>query len=143
MWSCCRRLWYSKVPVISGWSEEYVIDDSYVWIETINYNTVDTHILKYKLSSKFEITPYEECMQLVFDTPKKPWIWIGDQYDMSSKLEPYIVRGNFISLGLLRVLFPHIRQWKYCCPKTLELYDFPSEGIIIDDTNNKTTKKED
>lgn len=142
MWSCCRRLWYSKVPVISGWSEEYVIDDSYVWIETINYNTIDTHILKYKLSPKFEITDYEECMKIIFDTPKKPWIWIGDQYDMSSKLEPYIVRGNCITLGLLRVLFPHIRQWKYCTA-TLDFYDFPSEGIIIDDTNNKTTKKED
>jgi hypothetical protein len=143
MWSCCRRLWYSKIPIISGWSEEYIIDDSYVWIETINYNTVDTHILKYKLSNRFEITSYEECMKIVFDTPKKPWIWIGDQYDMSSKLEPYIVSGNHVTLGLLKALFPYVQEWKYCCPKTLDLLDFPSEGIIINDTNSKTTKKED
>jgi hypothetical protein len=142
MW-CCRRLWYSKIPVISGWSEEYIVDDSYVWIETINYNNVDTHILKYKLSDKFQITCYEDCMKIFSDKPKKPWIWIGDKYDMTSKLEPYIVSGNHVTLGLLKVLFPYIKDWKYCCPKTLELLDFPSEGIIIDDTNNKTFKKED
>jgi hypothetical protein len=143
MWNCCRRFWYSKVPEITSEFQEFIIDDKEVWVETIEYNTIDIYEKKYRIHDKYKRTTYEEAYNVIHELPSKSWIWIGDKdKDMTDEIQPFVVNGNKITLKLLKFFFPYIKRWTYYS-MTLDLIDFPSEGIIINDSNKKAIKKED
>ena len=79
---------------------------------------------------------------------KKPWIWIGGYkenqlIDTTKEIEEYCVEGNRISNELLKTINSEITEWIYCCSKTLEIVNFPSEGFIINDSIIKEIKKKD
>ena len=67
----------------------------------------------------------------------------NEDEEVSSRLDEFMVVGNIITLELLNDLFPSIMGFKYLCPSTLELQDFPISGIQIkeDDSFNENSKK--
>ena len=143
MFNCCRRFCYSKIPEISSEFQEFIIDDKEVWIETIEYTSSDLYCKKYRVHQKYKQTTYQEAYMIIHEIPNKRWIWIGDgDKNMTEELQPFVVNGNKITLGMLKVFFPYVKLWKYCS-MTLDMLDFPSEGIIINDPNKETIKKED
>jgi hypothetical protein len=140
---CCRRCWYSKIPEISSEFQEFIIDDEEVWVETIEYNSSDFYAKKYRIHNSYKQTTYQEAYRIIHEIPNKKWIWIGSgEHDMTDKIQPFVVNGNKISLSLLKLFFPYVKNWKYYS-LTLELNEFPLEGIIINDTNKQTIEKED
>ena len=85
-----------------------------------------------------------ETYSLTLDAPSffetkadLPWMWIGgiDRHgttiSLTEELSRFILPKNRITLGLLRILYPEIVQWKYMCPLTFEELEFPAEGITI------------
>jgi hypothetical protein len=142
MFGCCRRCWYSKIPEIYSEFQEFIIDDKEVWIETIEYNSSDLYCKKYRVHDSYKQTTYQEAYRIIHEIPNKKWLWIGGEKDMTEEVQPFVVNGNKITLSMLKVFFPYVKHWKYCS-MTLDMLDFPSEGIIINDSNKETIKKED
>lgn len=142
---CCKwwnSLWYPRTPTIIGEFKLFRVKNKIILIEQIEYLSVDLQCKKYKISDGIELT-YQEAYDVIHNSPKKPWIWIGDEdgTDMTEELSAFIVDGNVITLDLLNVLFPNINKWKYCS-RSFDILDFPSEIIIKNDPINETPKKE-
>ena len=79
----------------------------------------------------------------IFNTPiKTPWLWIGDSTnDMTNRMEEYVVAGNVIKPDLLKYIDSTIEKWYYMDPSTLEVVEFPTDGITIEHDNSQS--KED
>ena len=68
---------------------------------------------------------------------KAPWVWIGDittERELTGELAKFIVHGNVIKYELLNQLMDfHIdTNIQYMDSTSLELKDFPEEGIVIE-----------
>ena len=124
--------WFASIPPKTFFVEEFILDSK----------------KKYKVwypNQIFTRTTYEQAKELLNKKPLVPWLWIGsnENEEVSSKLDEFMVVGNIITLELLNDLFPSIIKFKYLCPSTLELQDFPISGIQIkeDDSFIKDFKK--
>jgi len=144
MWWCFRKCCYSRIPEITSEIESFTIFDennNRIYIEKLECISSDIYIKKYKIADGNRSTVIE-ANNILNQRPVKPWVWIGDDRDMTEEIEPFVVHGNKITLKILNLYFPSVKEWRYCS-KTLEMLDFPSEGIIINDTNKQTIEKED
>lgn len=141
---CCKwwnSFWYPRTPTLTGQFKIFRVKNKIILIEEIEYLSVDLQTVKYKISDGIELT-YDEALNVIQNSPKKPWIWIGDEdgTDMTEELNAFIVDGNLITLDLLNVLFPEIKNWKYCS-RSFDILDFPSEILIKNDPINETPEK--
>jgi hypothetical protein len=136
-----NSLWYPRTPTITGEFKIFRVNNKIILIEEIEYLSVDLQAVKYKISDGTELT-YDQALNVIHNSPKKPWIWIGDEdgTDMTEELNAFIVDGNLITLDLLNVLFPEIKNWKYCS-RSFDILDFPSEILIKNDPINETSEK--
>jgi hypothetical protein len=124
--------WFASVPPKTLFVEEFILDCK----------------KRYKVwypNQLFTRTSYEQAIKLLNKKPLIPWLWIGSNEDeeVSSRLDEFMLVGNIITLELLNDLFPSIMKFQYLCPSTLELQDFPIDGIQIkeDDSFNENSKK--
>jgi hypothetical protein len=106
-----------------------------LFLEKLAYFKNEDIKYKYKIwySDQLYIKP---SFQIIKNITKQkvecPWIWIGEnETDMTNQLEEYVLDGNKIKIEFLNKLFPDIKKWSYICSKTLEVKDFPVEGIQI------------
>jgi hypothetical protein len=154
---CFKRCW--RTGKISG--ELFITGDtSYVsWKTVVPPNTIICEKITYDIDEykeKIKIwypgeemheLSREECLE-IFNSYTKPWLWIGGDVsgnivDVTDKIDKYVVSGNKITLDMLYKENKYITKWIYCDYKTLEITEFPSEGIIINDSVIKeNTKKE-
>jgi hypothetical protein len=71
-----------------------------------------------------------------------PWMWIGAVYpdgvpsiDCTNMVDPNISYGMTVTTEWLELVTGYSPQtWKYLDSKSLEEKEFPSAGIVIDDT---------
>lgn len=72
---------------------------------------------------------------------KAPWFWIGyktlagDMIDLTAELSEFVVGGNLIKPELIHTLYPRSETGTlvYIDPKTFEIKDLSSEGLVIED----------
>jgi hypothetical protein len=106
-----------------------------IFIEKITFIKNDDFLHKYKIWYEEQLYMKLTLSQKKFLVKQKincPWIWIGENdNDMTQVLEEFLLDGNKIKLELLNKLFPDIKKWSYVCSKTLEIKEFPVEGIQI------------
>jgi hypothetical protein len=115
------------------WSAEIPQDS--LLLEIIENETCETHILKYRVwypGETYVRGTDAEYKDLITKDINMPWVWIGgDNINASEMMSYYLVRGNHIKLELLQKLNPSIKNWTYVDYETLELNNFPVEGILI------------
>jgi hypothetical protein len=88
--------------------------------------------------------PYH--LEDLFNKVPAPWLFIGyrtsegEVIDCTELLSEYVCDGNFIAQELLECVVPEGRgkKWTYIHPKTFEQTEFPSEGILIRDSNESS-----
>jgi hypothetical protein len=121
----------NKVQINKVLTEKY----STIFIEKITFIKNDDFLHKYKIWYEEQLYMKLTLSQKKFLVKQKincPWIWIGENdNDMTQVLEEFLLDGNKIKLELLNKLFPDIKKWSYVCSKTLEIKEFPVEGIQI------------
>jgi len=75
---------------------------------------------------------------------KLPWMWIGATYpdgapsiDCTHIIDPTITYGMTVTTEWLEIVTGYTPQtWKYLDAKSLEEKEFPSAGIVIDDSES-------
>jgi len=155
---CCRRIQkikrhalsfvYSEEPIVqhqqhilyTGGFEvpipwQTIVPNHVIIAELIESISLDNVVRKYKVwhAGDLYIPPSDVQCNTLINTPYvTPWIWIGeDDNDMTNKLTPFLLAGNRITCELLEKLFPEIYIWTYM-DSTLNIIDFPEEGITIE-----------
>jgi hypothetical protein len=120
--------WYARVP------EHCIV------LDCIENETCESYALKYKVwyhPEKYTKTSDSESIKLLNTKVKAPWVWIGGkdvdnkQIDATDMLSHYLLRNNLIKLELLEKLDPRIIEWSYMDYETLDIVNFPIEGILI------------
>ena len=153
--NCKRQIlsfWYSKEPVLIVKRKTHYLGDheEIDWIARVPRNVIiveqyslvslDKSIVKYKVwnSEQHYAKPSDaEIKNNLKLRAKRPWYWIGgkDEYgnhlNATDLLDPYILGGNRITLGLLHLLNPKICVWHFL-DETFNEIEFPMCGITID-----------
>ena len=147
----CRRGYYGQILIHSGnpTTFEIKVPDDTVLAEKLTFNTLYETKTKIKLwypGQLYKELTYDETIEVFNKYIKKPWLWIGgyigeELKDITSQVDAYVVSGNVVTIDILNRINPEIKVWIYSCSKTLEVINFPSEGIIIDDSNITKNKK--
>lgn len=134
-----------------------VIPNDVVLRESITKTQLDTSTTKYMLWNPrdFYSTRTDDEKIKLFETPiQQPWLWIGgtdiygNEIDMTSQLESYLIYGNVIKPYFLHLLNPNIVKWTYL-DQTFNQVEFPANGIVIkndsikQETTETSTEKED
>ena len=122
-----------------------IVPENTMIIEQLQKTCLDDVTLKYRVwytDQEYE-SPTIEDVILMMETPiTKPWIWIGgksldgDLKNATDELNKYLVNGNVIKQDLLDHIDNTILTWSYMNPETLELTDFPIDGIVIKSNDN-------
>lgn len=123
-----------------------IVPEKHIICERLILSSPTDDKTKYKIWYEGEMSEltYEESLNIFNSKPKRPWIWIGDtKHNMLQTLDEYLVIGNKITLELLQIINPEIKEWKYICSQTLDMLNFPSDGIIIYDSIITKNKKEE
>jgi hypothetical protein len=115
--------------------------------EQIIRKQLDTVEVKYILwypRDFYTCFPKDKKIKLFESRIINPWFWIGgktssgEEVDMTSQLEPYLISGNVIKPMFLSLLNPKIIKWVYL-DETFNQIEFPTAGIVI---KNDTFKQE-
>jgi hypothetical protein len=80
---------------------------------------------------------------------KLPWMWIGAMYaesepcvDCTYMVDPMITYGMTVTTEWLENITGYTPvTWKYLDSKSLEEKEFPSSGIVIDDSESEDYEK--
>lgn len=138
----CRRYLFQKEGFVS---EYYLCFDGTQPDEATTRVPEDcVHVQVYETDSmeKRAVVTYDG-EEIVYKRPtgfvriRSPWLWIGDmdsETDLTETLQMYHVPGNKIHYDLLVHLlkFGENTAIQYLDTKTLQLVDFPEEGIVIE-----------
>ena len=138
----CRRYLFRREGMISEYYLSF--DGTQVEEETTRVPEECVHVQVYMTDGleKRAVVTYEG-EEIVYKRPtsyvriRSPWLWIGDsttETSLTEALQMYHVPGNKIHYDLLVHLmkFNENTKIQYLHPRTLQMVDFPEEGIVIE-----------
>jgi hypothetical protein len=93
--------------------------------------------------------PNPDERQNIVPVSKLPWLWIGAVFpksetsiDCTHLIDPTITYGMTVTTDWLENVTGYTPvTWKYLDSKSLEEKEFPSSGIVIDDTESENYEK--